>query len=232
MDDTSDISNREQSAIPIRLIYDGNIEEHLLGLIDSSSDQSAEGLTKVLLDTLDVSLCISCFIENQGSGFSGIVDQVVSFFRSSPKRTCRLVLYEISNGGTEITDTQDTARGLIAGIQSVDVFLAELDFEEVWADTLKADPNFPARCAEEESRNMCFTSKAENERQESGIDTEGLDQFELQHRTAEDKTIKEGVPNMQVPLTVIKNTGLADALPPWHDTCRNCISNTTNKRPL
>eukprot|EP00794_Sanderia_malayensis_P012585 gene12585-13873_t len=271
MDDTSDISNREQSAISIRLIYDGNIEEHLLGLVDSSSDQSAEGLTKVLLDTLvsykivpstckekligqsydgaptmsgqlngvqkrildsfpfayynhcvahRMSLCASHASKKirEVARFFGIVDQVVSFFRSSPKRTCRLghnlpmpgdtrwlsrdtaivaidsfyetigtVLYEVSNDGTEKTDTQDTARGLIAGIQNVDFvcllklyrkifehctpiitvmqkptldpiqvrsmldnflrFLAELDFEEVWADTLKADPNFPARRA-------------------------------------------------------------------------------------
>eukprot|EP00794_Sanderia_malayensis_P004252 gene4252-4818_t len=138
MDDTSDISNREQSAISIRLIYDGNIEEHLLGLVDSSSDQSAEGLTKVLLDTLvsykivpstckekligqsydgaptmsgqlngvqkrildsfpfayynhcvahRMSLCASHASKKirEVARFFGIVDQVVSFFRSSPK---------------------------------------------------------------------------------------------------------------------------------------------------
>ncbi len=53
MDDTSDLSNTEQSAISVRLIHDGKIEEHLLGLIDSSDDQSADGLTKILLETLD-----------------------------------------------------------------------------------------------------------------------------------------------------------------------------------
>ena len=52
MDDTSDCSNVEQSAVSIRLLHDGKVEEHLLGLIDSSEDQSAEGLTKVLLSTL------------------------------------------------------------------------------------------------------------------------------------------------------------------------------------
>ena len=53
MDDTSDLSNTEQSAISVRLIHDGKIEEHLLGLIDSSDDQSADGLAKILLETLE-----------------------------------------------------------------------------------------------------------------------------------------------------------------------------------
>ena len=52
MDDTSDLSNTEQSAICVRLINNGKIEEHLQGLIDSSCDQSADGLTKILIETL------------------------------------------------------------------------------------------------------------------------------------------------------------------------------------
>ena len=52
MDDTSDLSNTEQSAISVRLLHDGNIEEHLLGLVDASEDQSADGLTIHLLKTL------------------------------------------------------------------------------------------------------------------------------------------------------------------------------------
>ena len=52
MDDTSDISNVEQSAISVRLIHNGEVEEHLLGLINVSDDQSADGLTTTLLDTL------------------------------------------------------------------------------------------------------------------------------------------------------------------------------------
>lgn len=53
MDDTSDLSNTEQSAISVRLIHDGKIEEHLFGLIDSSDHHSADGLTKILLETLE-----------------------------------------------------------------------------------------------------------------------------------------------------------------------------------
>ena len=53
MDDTSDLSNTEQSAISVRLIHDGKIEEHLLGLIDSSDDESADGLSKILMETLE-----------------------------------------------------------------------------------------------------------------------------------------------------------------------------------
>ena len=53
MDDTSDLSNTEQSAISVRLIHNGNIEKHLLGLVDASEDQSADGLTILLLKTLE-----------------------------------------------------------------------------------------------------------------------------------------------------------------------------------
>eukprot|EP00112_Aurelia_sp_Birch-Aquarium-sp1_P026788 Seg9728.1 transcript_id=Seg9728.1/GoldUCD/mRNA.D3Y31 product="hypothetical protein" protein_id=Seg9728.1/GoldUCD/D3Y31 len=53
MDDTSDCSNIEQSAASVRLINNGEIEEHLLGMIDSSDDQSADALTTILVDTLD-----------------------------------------------------------------------------------------------------------------------------------------------------------------------------------
>ena len=53
MDDTSDLSNTEQSVISVRLIHDGKIEEHLLGVIDPSNDQSADGLAKILLETLE-----------------------------------------------------------------------------------------------------------------------------------------------------------------------------------
>ena len=52
MDDTSDKSNVEQSAVSVRLVYQGEIEEHLLALVDSSEDQSADGLTTVMLETL------------------------------------------------------------------------------------------------------------------------------------------------------------------------------------
>eukprot|EP00794_Sanderia_malayensis_P021002 gene21002-23053_t len=49
MDDTRDRSNVEQSATSIRLVYNGEVEEHLLGLTDSSADTSANDLTVVLL---------------------------------------------------------------------------------------------------------------------------------------------------------------------------------------
>ena len=468
MDDTSDISNVEQSAISIRIIHDGSIEEHLLGLIDSSNDQSAQGLTKVLLETLEsykivpstckekligqsydgaptmsgelngvlklildsfpfayynhcvahrMSLCASHASNKirEVARFFGIVDKLVSFFRSSPKRMCRLghnlpmpgdtrwlsrdtaiiaidsfyenigtVLYGISVDATEKTATQDTARGLIVSIQNVDFvcllklyrkifehctpiitimqkptvdpiqvrsmlddflrYLAELDFERVWTDTLEADPNFPANRARggwrgaegassgnandwkqsmatiamqitiefskqlawrfenvekfnwinlihpstfsknrdcfsddrrkwigecqrfypfavsnatslehnldilygnqeiaillqklikdrddaarkikarmngkrkrvDEERSVVGNEGQENKEQQA-IDAEDLDRFEIRRRTiTEDETIKEGVPSMQDLLTVIKKTGLANALP-------------------
>ncbi len=52
IDDTSDLSNTEQSAVSVRLIHDGNLEEHLLGLTDASDDQSADGLTKIMMKIL------------------------------------------------------------------------------------------------------------------------------------------------------------------------------------
>ena len=52
MDDTSDVSNIEQSAVSVRLIHNGDIEEHLLGMVNSSNGQSADDLTKILLETL------------------------------------------------------------------------------------------------------------------------------------------------------------------------------------
>ena len=52
MDDTSDLSNIEQSAVSIQLIYDGNLEERLLSPTGASVDQSAEGLTMILMEIL------------------------------------------------------------------------------------------------------------------------------------------------------------------------------------
>ena len=46
MDDTSDIGNVEQSVVSVRLVHDGEVEEHLLSLINSSSDMSANGFDK------------------------------------------------------------------------------------------------------------------------------------------------------------------------------------------
>lgn len=53
MDNTSDSSNVEQSAVSVRLVNDEAVKEHLLGLIDASDDMSAHGLTAILLDTLE-----------------------------------------------------------------------------------------------------------------------------------------------------------------------------------
>ena len=53
MDDTSDLSNTEQSAISVRRIHDVNSKEYLLGLVDASKDQSADGLSICLLKTLE-----------------------------------------------------------------------------------------------------------------------------------------------------------------------------------
>ena len=52
MDDTSDISNVEQSAVSVRLLHNGNVEEHLLGMVDASEDASVDGLTRILAETL------------------------------------------------------------------------------------------------------------------------------------------------------------------------------------
>ena len=53
MEDTSDVSNVEQSAVSVRLVHNGEVEEHLLGLINASADQSADGLTAIMLKTLE-----------------------------------------------------------------------------------------------------------------------------------------------------------------------------------
>ena len=267
MDDTSDLSNTEQSAISVRLIHIGNIEEHFLGLVDASEDQSTDGLTILLLKTLEqykilpgvsekkligqsydgaptmsgefngvqkkvrdiftyayynhciahrMSLCAEQSANKiiEVAKFFGTLEKIISFFRSSPKRTRHLgyhlpkpgdtrwlsrdlavsaidfhyetigsVLDEISTNRTEKIDTQTTARGLVTNIQNVDFicllklyrkifdhctpimkmmqkpsldavqlrtmlddflhFLTVLDFDQIWADTLEADPNFP-----------------------------------------------------------------------------------------
>eukprot|EP00794_Sanderia_malayensis_P001780 gene1781-1984_t len=52
MDDTSDVSGVEQSAVSVRLINNGEVEEHLLGIIDCSKDTTASALTDILLTKL------------------------------------------------------------------------------------------------------------------------------------------------------------------------------------
>ena len=143
MDDTSDTSNTEQSAVSVRLISNGEVEEHLLGLIDASEDQSADGLTEIMLKTLQkyrlvpetsgekligqsydgaatmsgelngvqrqvqrhfpsayynhcvahrMALCASRSASKvpKVAKFFGTTDKLISFFRSSPKRTRHL----------------------------------------------------------------------------------------------------------------------------------------------
>ena len=51
--DTIDVSNIEQSAVSVCLVHNGEIEQHLLGLIDASADQSANSLTDIMLSTLE-----------------------------------------------------------------------------------------------------------------------------------------------------------------------------------
>eukprot|EP00112_Aurelia_sp_Birch-Aquarium-sp1_P016925 Seg3879.5 transcript_id=Seg3879.5/GoldUCD/mRNA.D3Y31 product="hypothetical protein" protein_id=Seg3879.5/GoldUCD/D3Y31 len=53
MDDTSDTCKVEQSAVSVRLVYNGEVEEHMLGMIDASDDQSADALTEIMLSTLE-----------------------------------------------------------------------------------------------------------------------------------------------------------------------------------
>ena len=53
MDDTSDNSNVEQSAVSVRFVHNGEVVEHMLGLIDSSKDQSANNLSDILFKTLE-----------------------------------------------------------------------------------------------------------------------------------------------------------------------------------
>ena len=143
MDDTSDRSNVEQSAVSVRLVYNGEVEEHLLGMVDSSADTSADGLTVVLLNMLKkfnitpetarekligqsydgaptmsgefngvqkqiqeqfpfayynhcvahrMALCASQSANKipKVAEFFGTLDKLISFFRSSPKRTAHL----------------------------------------------------------------------------------------------------------------------------------------------
>ena len=119
MDDTSDSSNVEQSAVSVRVIHDGVVEEHLLGLIDASDDSSNKN--KVVGQSYDgapamsgelngvqkqiqehypsayynncvahrMSLCASqtSMSISKVANFFGTIDKLVSFFRSSPKRT-------------------------------------------------------------------------------------------------------------------------------------------------
>ena len=161
MDDTSDLSNTEQSAVSVRLIHDGNLEEHLLGLTDASDDQSADGLTKIMLKILGnynvtpetgkgkligqsydgaatmsgelngvqkrvrdkfpfayynhcvahrMSLCASQSSMKfpEVAKFFGILDKLITFFRSSPKRT-RYLGYNLPKPGDTRWLSRDTA---------------------------------------------------------------------------------------------------------------------------
>ena len=49
----SDNSNMEQSAISVRFVHNGEVTEHMLGLIDASKDQSANNLSGILFKTLE-----------------------------------------------------------------------------------------------------------------------------------------------------------------------------------
>ena len=53
IDDSSDASNVEQTVLYVRLVYDREVKEHMLGVVDCSDDQSAESLTSILLITLE-----------------------------------------------------------------------------------------------------------------------------------------------------------------------------------
>ena len=53
MDETSDVSRVEQSAVSVCLINKGEVEEHLLGIIECSKDTSANTFTALLLKTLE-----------------------------------------------------------------------------------------------------------------------------------------------------------------------------------
>ena len=161
MDDTSDLSNTEQSAVSVRLIHDGNVEEHLLGLTHASDDQSADGLTKIMIKILGsynvtpetgkrkligqsydgaatmsgelngvqkrmrdyfplayynhcvahrMSLCASQSSMKipEVAKFFGILDKLITFFRSSPKRT-RYLGYNLPKPGDTRWLSRDTA---------------------------------------------------------------------------------------------------------------------------
>ena len=165
MDDTSDCSNIEQSAVSVRLINNGEIEEHLLGMINSSDDQSADALTNILMDTLKkykitpekskekligqsydgapsmsgelsgvqkqiqdqfpaayynhcvahrMSLCASQTAKKipRVAAFFDIVDKVIRFFRSSPKRS-HLLGRSIPKPGDTRWLSHDIALGVI-----------------------------------------------------------------------------------------------------------------------
>ena len=165
MDDTSDTTNIEQSAVSIRLVHNGDIEEHLLRMVDSSGDQSANALTDILLETLKsfkvtpessgekligqsydgapsmsgqlngvqkqvqevfkyayynhcvahrLSLCASQTakkIPRIAKFFDG-VDKLITFFRSSPKRTHRLG-HSLPKPGDTRWLSRDTALALL-----------------------------------------------------------------------------------------------------------------------
>ncbi|XP_065054458.1 zinc finger MYM-type protein 1-like isoform X1 [Rhopilema esculentum] len=53
MDETSDVSRVEQSAVSVRLINEGEVEEHLLGIIECSKDTTANTLSSILLKKLE-----------------------------------------------------------------------------------------------------------------------------------------------------------------------------------
>ena len=168
MDDTSDMSNTEQSAVSVRLIHEGNLEEHLLGLTDASDDQSADGLTQIMMNILRnynvtpetasrkligqsydgaatmsgelngvqkkvqdnfpfayynhcvahrMSLCASqsSMTIPEVAKFFGILDKLITFFRSSPKRT-RFLGYNLPKPGDTRWLSRDTA------VSAIDTF--------------------------------------------------------------------------------------------------------------
>eukprot|EP00794_Sanderia_malayensis_P002228 gene2228-2538_t len=194
MDDTSDASNVEQSAVSVRLVHDGEIEEHLLGLIDASADQSAGSLTDIMLSTLEgykvvpdnggekvvgqsydgaptmsgnlngvqkqvqehfpaayynhcvahkMSLCASqsAMKTPEIAKFFSTLDKIISFFRSSPKRTKSLG-HNVPKPGDTRWLSRDTATS------AVDTFYEEIGtvlFEITNEKTEKAEVQAMAR---------------------------------------------------------------------------------------
>lgn len=184
MDGTSNLSNTEQSAISVRLIHDGRIEEHLLGLIDSSDDQSADGLAKILLETLEgykitpgtsktklirqsydgaptmsgalngvqklvsdhypfahynhcathrMSLCASQSANRipEVAKFFGTLDRLITFFRSSPKRTLSLGYNLLKPGDTRWLSCDTAVVAVDSFYENIGTALYEIFFTNI-----------------------------------------------------------------------------------------------------
>ncbi|XP_065068262.1 uncharacterized protein LOC135693660 [Rhopilema esculentum] len=93
LDDSSDASNVEQTVVSVRLVYDGEVEDHMLGVVDCSDDQSAENLTSILLSTLEKYKVMPATCKEKVTGQSYDGAAVMSGSLNGVQKKCKNIIH-------------------------------------------------------------------------------------------------------------------------------------------